>query len=155
MQRISGRDVIATLGGGTQVKFEQININVDLGPGAVTSQGAPDGWVRGEVSADGDIQVVPEELSKINEEAEKAGSWEDMAAFDATFFADVGDFKQTVDVFGIKLNAPDFKYDGRGGDKLTHTIKFLVTDPDFIKLDGVPLARPPAADAPTEEVDVF
>ena len=141
MQRISGRDVTVSLPSGRMALFDQVNLNPASGVAAVTSGGYPAGWVYGDVSGDGDIVIDPEELQKLLDEAEKHGSWEAMPAIDMTLFAKVGAKEWKFEVFGAKFDFPDFKADRKGGDKLTHTVKFLVTGEDFIHINGVPLAR--------------
>jgi hypothetical protein len=147
-QRISGRDVVVTLFNGVQVRFDQVNLNVELGLATVTSQGRADGWVKGENSADGDLQLSTEELLKINEAIAADGvSWESFPEFDMVIHASVADQGIAVGVFGVKLNAPDFKADGQGGAKLAHTIKFLVTASPLVTINGVPLADLPTVGA--------
>lgn len=140
-QRISGRDVEARLQTGTRILFEQVNINLDDGIAATNSQGYPHGWVHGEVKGDGDIELTTEMLLLLNEEAESAGSWEEMEPFDITFFANVGSQEFEVKAFGVKLRMPSFSFDGAGGEQITHAINFVISSPDFVHLNGVPLAR--------------
>jgi hypothetical protein len=145
MQRISGKDVEARLPSGARIFFEQVNINCDDGISATTDQGYPNGWVAGEVKGDGDIEVATEALLTLNEEAKIAGSWEAMEPFDLTFYAKVGALEMEVRAFGAKLRMPNFSFDGAGGEKLTHTINYVVSSPDFVHINGVPLANRPAA----------
>ena len=141
MQRISGRDVEARLSNGTRIFFEQVNLNLDDGITGTNDQGYPNGYVVGEVKGDGDIEVSSEMLLLINEEAAQAGSWEEMEPFDTTFYAKVGTLELEVKAFGLKLRMPNFSFDGSGGEKLTHTINFVVSSPDFVHLNGTPLAK--------------
>lgn len=141
MQRISGRDVDVRLPSGVIALFDQVNLNLASGVAAVTSGGYPAGWVYGEITGDGDIQLDPEELVKLNGEASKAGSWEEMPEVDMTLFTKVGGLELKIEVFGCKFDFPDFKVDRKGGDKLTHTVKFMITGEDYVHLNGVPLAR--------------
>ena len=110
-------------------------------PKAVTSAGYPAGWVYGEVTGDGDLMVDPDELVKLLEEADRAGSWEEMDALDLVLYVNTGDLELKVEVFGIKLDFPDVKIDAKGGEKLTHTIKFEVTGAEYVHINGGPLAR--------------
>ena len=143
-QRYSGKDVEVSLPSGKLALFDEVNVSPSSGATADTSGGAPAGWSRGEVTAEGEIKLDTEELQKLNAEAEAAGSWEEMEALDMTWFASVGGTDFKVELFGCKLDFPDFTVDKRGGGKLTHTVKFMVTGEDFIHIDGVPLAKKPA-----------
>ena len=140
-QRISGRDVSVTLPSGKIGLFDQINLNLASGIAAVSSGGYPAGWVYGEVTGDGDITVDPEELNKLLAEAENYGSWEAMPDMDVTLFAQAGDLELKVELFGVKLDFPNLQADRKGGDKLTHQIKFIIAGEDFVAINGTPLAR--------------
>lgn len=140
-QRISGKDVEVRLPSGQRILFDQVNLNLDDGIVATHDQGYPNGWVRGEVKGDGDLQVPTETLLALNNEAALAGSWEEMPAFDITFYAKVGTVELDVRAHGCKLRMPNFPFDGKGGDKVMHTINFVVSSPDFVHLNGVPLAQ--------------
>ena len=140
-QRISGRDVVVKLSNGTRLLFEQVNVNLDDGITATSDQGYPNGWVHGKVKGDGDIEVSTETLLTLNEEAELAGSWEEMEAFDVTMYAQAGDLEMYVKLHGVKLRMPNFQFSGEGGEKVTHQINFVITSPDFVRLNGVPLAK--------------
>lgn len=142
MQRLAGRDVSLTLSRtGRIVLFDQVNLNLSSGISAVTSGGYPAGWVYGEITGDGDILIDPEALDKLLVEASAAGSWEEMVEEDMTLFSKVAGKTRKIEVFGVKMDFPDEKVDRKGGDKITHTVKFLITGEDFVHMDGVPLAR--------------
>ena len=140
-QRISGRDVEVRLPSGILTHFDSVNLNLASGTKAVNSAGYPAGWVYGEVTGDGDLQVDPDELVKLLEEAESAGSWEEMDALDLVLYANTGELELKIEAFGAKLDFPDVKVDAKGGDKLTHGIKFQITGTDYVHINGVPLAR--------------
>lgn len=83
------------------------------------------------------------EMLKLNEKAGEDGSWEDLATFDTNFHALQGGQELNVEAFGVKVEAPNFNFDATNNERTQHTLPFMVTDPDFIKINGVPLARPP------------
>ena len=134
MQRLSGRDVEARMAGGTRIAFEQATLDLDDGIVATQSQGYPYGWVGGPVKGEGELQLL-------NQEAALAGSWEEMATIDLSFYAKVGDLELHVEAFGVKLRMPNFDFKGDGGEKTMHTVRFIVSSPDFVRLNGTPLAR--------------
>lgn len=141
MQRISGKDVEARLPSGRRILFETVNLNLNDGIAATRDQGYPNGWVGGEVSGDGDMEISTEMMLVLNEEAAQAGTWESIPAFDLTLYAKSGDLELDVRVHGVKLHFPQFAVDGKGGDKLMHTVNFEVTSPDFVHINGIPLAN--------------
>jgi len=145
MQRISGRDVEARMAGGTRIAFEQATLDLDDGIVGTTSQGYPYGWVSGAVKGEGELQVHTEQLLALNAEAALAGSWEELAAFDLSFFAKVGALELHVEIFGVKLRMPNFDFKGDGGEKTLHTVRYVVSSPDFVRINGTPLARRPPA----------
>ena len=141
MQRISGQDVEARLSNGLRMLFDSASLNLEDGITATSDQGYPSGWVFGEVKGDGEVEVSTDTLELVRAEADAAGSWAQMPEFDLTFFTQVGSLELKVEVFGIKLRFPSFEFDGKGGDKLMHKIPFVIGSPDFVKLNGTPLAR--------------
>ena len=141
-QRISGRDVEVTLRSGLRLHIEKVTLNTDDGMSATTDQGYPNGWVLGQVQGDGELEVDTDQLNTLIEEAESHGSWEEMAAFDVlTFYANVAGVEHKVEVFGAKLRFPGWDVDGNGGEKVTHTVPYLVTGRDYVHVNGVPLAK--------------
>jgi len=140
-QKLSGRDVEARLSNGLRVSFQQASLELDDGVSATQDQGYPSGWVAGAVNGSGELEVTTETLQDLLAEAEAAGSWEQMPEFDLSFYAQVGDLEHEVRAFGCKLRMPGFSYNGEGGEQTTHTIPFIVSSPDFVELNGVPLAR--------------
>ena len=144
MQHISGRDVEMRLPSGRRILFEQVSLTVEDGIVATTDQGYPNGWVSGEIKGDGDIEISTEMLLVLNEDAEEAGSWEAMPPLDLTFYANVDDLELEVIAYGCKLRLPNFSFDGAGGEKTMHTINYVVSGPDFVHLNGVPLVNSPA-----------
>ena len=144
MQRITGRNVTATLSNGIQILFDQVTLTPDLGFGVAKTQGHPDGWTDGEVGAEGEITVNTVEMLKLQEAAGEAGSWKELAPLDMTFFTLQAGVKMKVEAFGCKLGAPDFTFDATNNERLQHKIAFMVTDPEFIRINGVPLAEAPA-----------
>ena len=140
-QRISGREIDARLSNGQRLLFESISLNTSSGIKAVKDQGYPAGWVYGEISGSGEIEISTEDMLVLNEQADLAGSWEELQEMDLTFFAKAGSLELNIEVFGVKVDFPGFDFNGKGGDKLTHKIPFEITSEDFVKINGVRLAR--------------
>jgi len=143
MQGITGRNVKVTLSNGIQVLFDTVTLNPSLGIGVAKTQGLPDGWTDGEKGADGEIQLNTRELMKLNEEADLDGSWEELEVFDMTFHALQGGLEIRVEAFGCKIEVPNFNFDATNNERTQHTLPYMVTSPEFIRLNGVPLAAQP------------
>ncbi len=142
-QRLSGRDVSVTLSEtGLLARASEVSLTLEDNITAVTSGGYPDGWVAGEISGEGEMTIAVEEMEKFQEAAQAAGSWEALAPMDLTLFASVsGGAEWKVEAFGCKLKLPSLSVDRSGGEALTQTIPFVITSPDFVRLNGVPLAK--------------
>jgi hypothetical protein len=143
MQRLSGRDVDVTLPSGRIARVDQVNLELTIGTKAVRSGGYPAGWVYGEISGNGEMVMDTEDMLLILDDADTAGSWEEMDEIDINFYAAWGVDGDTLTIVahGCKLDAPDFKIDRKGGEKVSHTIKFEITGPDFVTINGVRVAR--------------
>lgn len=139
-KRISGKNVSHTMEPtGIELELEEISLSIEDSGTAAMDGGRPNGYLDGEVKASGDITVDLENFALINEEAEKAGSFTDLAAQDFLFYANVEDFEDKVEAFGCKLKLSEVvNYKPSGGEKLLRKIPYEVTDKDFVKINGVP-----------------
>lgn len=58
---------------------------------------------------------------------------------DFLWYAKAGNEEMKVEAFGCKLIVSDIlDIDPKGGTVTTHKIKFLVTSPDFVRINGIP-----------------
>ncbi|EGS9596369.1 DUF2597 family protein, partial [Salmonella enterica] len=107
---------------------------------AIQERGVPNGWVRGDVEASGEIEVDTVNFQLLGEAAREAGSWRDIEEADFLFFAQAAKTELKIEAFGCKLLISNLmNVDSKGGDSLSHKIKFLVTSPDFVHIDGTPV----------------
>lgn len=105
---------------------------------AVQTAGVPDGFVEGSVSCSGSITVDVENLTLINEAARIAGSFKSLPAFNILASGVTTSQAQLIELFGCKLKLSDlFNSNGTGGEKMVSKIEFEVTDPRFVRLNGV------------------
>ena len=114
-------------------------MNVEDGIKPTTTRGVPDGFVRGVVSANGEITLDTQSYNKLVEAAKTAGSWQQLGVFDIVGWGEtlVQTFKSAA--YGCKLRLSKIlDASGEGGDKLEHTIAYDVTDSRFIEINGVP-----------------
>ncbi|UNC49539.1 phage protein [Enterobacter huaxiensis] len=124
---------------GELVHAEKISLDITDNTAAAQTRGVPDGWVDGDVSAEGELELATKALIAIKARAQSAGSWRGIPELDFLFYAKAGNEETKVEAFGCKLllnNLLDL--DPKGGALSTRKIKFLVTSPKFINIDGIP-----------------
>ncbi len=135
---ISGADADILIG--TQlVNANQITLDIEDGTKATSTRGVPDGYVRGQTKSKGELKVDTVNFKLILEEAKKAGSWQQMEPVDITVNGKTINQSINYTAYGCKLNLSNaLDAAGDGEDKLEHSIPFVVTDPRFVEIDGVP-----------------
>lgn len=138
MERISGMAFDFYMLG-FPVHAESISLSISDNSAVAQTNGIPDGWVAGDVGAEGEIELDSRNFEKITAIAASAGSYRDLPETDFTFFAQRGGTRDKVESFGNKLILTDvLNIDPKGGAKSTKKIKFFVTSPDFVRINGVP-----------------
>ena len=102
-------------------------------------RGIPNDFVDGEVACTGEIEVDAQNLKLIIDAADRAGSFRDLNPFDINAYADTGNEKMKVELYGCLLKISGLlDIDQAGGEKHLSTIPFEVTSPDFVRINGVP-----------------
>lgn len=132
------------------VNMGDIMIQVDTATLAITdnsavsqTNGVPDGYVDGDVSASGELSVNASQFKLISNAAKAAGSWRGMKTFDIMFYAITAKDEMKVEAFGCRIKLSDIlDIDKKGGQASLFKIPFDVTDPDFVHIDGVSYLRP-------------
>lgn len=118
---------------------ETATLTITDNTAAATTHGVPDGYVDGDVSAEGEMELATKAVAIIKARAQQSGSWRGIPPLDLLFYAKAGDEEVKVEAFGCKLNASDLlNIDPKGGAVATRKFKFVVTDPRFINIDGIP-----------------
>lgn len=124
---------------GMPIHSESINLSITDNSAVAQTRGVPDGYVDGDVSAEGEITVDERNFKKFEAVARAAGSYRDMPVTDFTFFAMRGGVRSKVEAFGCKLLLTDvLDIDPKGGSKATKKIKYFVTSKDFVRINGIP-----------------
>ncbi|RRN04763.1 DUF2597 family protein [Bibersteinia trehalosi] len=138
MERISGMAFDFAFMG-LPIHAESITLNITDNSAPAKTRGVPDGWVSGDVAAEGEIELDAKNFTKISAAAAAAGSYRSLPETDFTFFAMRGGVRDKVETFGNKLVLSDLlNIDPKGGSKTTKKMKFFVTSPDFVRINGVP-----------------
>jgi hypothetical protein len=137
-KRIGGKDVDIMLND-LMIHIKSFTIGIDDSTGVAKTKGIPNGYVDGETSGSGEIEVDTPNFNLIIDAARKAGSFKKLEPFDIVSNAETDDDKFNVEAFGCKLRISDLlNIDPKGGETLTHKLPFDVTSPDFIRINGVP-----------------
>lgn len=138
MERISGMSFDFFMRG-MPIHAEDVSLSINDSSAVATTRGIPDGFVAGEVTAEGEITVDERNFAKFTAIAAAAGSYRDLPLTDFTFFAMRGGTKAKIEVFGVKLILSDvLSINGKGGEKSTKKIKYFSTSKDFVRINGVP-----------------
>jgi hypothetical protein len=126
--------------GTDMIHVESVSLDITDNTAVAQSRGMPDGYVKGDVSAEGEIELDEKNFALLNERARAAGGWRDLEAMDMLFYASTGKFSTKVEAFGCKLIVTStLNFDPKGGEKATKKLKYLVTAPEFVRIDGVPI----------------
>lgn len=137
-ERISGINFAIDLDG-LRVRVQKVTLDITDNSTTASDQGIPNGWVRGDVSASGEMELDAANLKVMIEAADRAGSFRDIDDFDITFFAKTGSNEMKVQAFGCRLKLSGLlDIDPTSNDKHTSTVQFDVTSPDFIRINGIP-----------------
>ncbi|HCK7311329.1 TPA: DUF2597 family protein [Proteus mirabilis] len=137
-KRISGQSIDFNIDGDL-VHVEKVSLSITDNTGVAQTNGVPDGFVNGDVSAEGELELSTKYLNVITEKARSAGSWRAIPLVDLMWYAKAGTEELKVESFGCKLNVTDIlDVDPKGGAVMTHKIKFIVTSPDFVRINGIP-----------------
>lgn len=137
-KRISGQSFDFNLDG-SLIHVEKSTLSITDNTGAAQTNGVPDGWVSGDVSAEGELEFSTKALAILKAKARTAGSWRSIPEVDLMWYAKAGSEEMKVEAFGCKLLLSDIlDHDPKGGSTINLKVKYLVTSPDFVRLDGVP-----------------
>lgn len=138
MARIGGKNFDINLGD-LLIHVESATLDITDNTAVAQDKGVPNGFVDGDVTASGELELDTQNLNLIIESARQAGSFRKLANFDTVFFAQTADEELRVEAFGCKLKISSvLSIDPKGGEKTKHKLPFDVTSPDFIRINGVP-----------------
>ncbi|EMX9179224.1 DUF2597 family protein [Citrobacter sedlakii] len=137
-KRISGMS-FDTYMDGDLIHIEKITLDITDNSAAAQTHGVPDGYVDGDVAAEGEIEVSSKTLQVLTAKARAAGSWRGLPPLDFLFYAKASSEEMKVETFGNKLQVSNLlDIDPKGGGVTTHKIKYFVTSPKFVNINGVP-----------------
>lgn len=121
------------------VHVENMTATITDNRQAVTTRGVPTGYVDGDVACSGEIEIDSKNFNLLIDVAKTAGSFRQMPAFNIIYMGKNVSEQLKIELFGCLINISDLlNNDGKGGEKHRHKLAFSVTDPAFVKLNGVP-----------------
>lgn len=140
--RLSGMNFNVNLGD-TMIHVDTATLSITDNSAVSQTSGVPDGYVDGDVSANGELSVNASQFALVSAAAKKAGSWRAMETFDIMFYGKTAKDEMKVEAFGCRIKLSDIlDVDKKGGQASLFKIPFDVTSPDFVHIDGVPYLRP-------------
>lgn len=139
VRRVSGKDGRLFIGG-MYVNYEKFDLKIDDKRAVAYTNGIPNGYVAGECSASGSITLDSANYTYLFEAiGAGADSYQDIEPQDIKWFAMAGVLAKDINAYGCLLSIEDLiSAESKGGEKSTHSIKFDVTSPDFVDIDGRP-----------------
>lgn len=138
-RRISGKDFYVYMSD-RLVHVENCTLTIEDSRATAKTHGIPNGWVDGEVSASGDIEIDTQNFLVLQELAAEHGSWKGIPPFDMLFIASAGDHEQMkIESFGNMFKINELvNIDHKGTEKSKYKLPFEVTDSDFVKINDIP-----------------
>ena len=136
-KQISGKDFDVSIGD-MMVHVENFGISVTDNRTVSKSHGVPNGYTDGDAEAGGDIEVDSANFKIIVEAARSAGSFKELPPFDIVTMAETADTEVRLEAFGCLLMISDLlSIDPNSNTKTKHKLPFIVTSPDFLRINGV------------------
>ncbi|KAB7698798.1 MAG: phage protein [Plesiomonas sp.] len=125
---------------GRMVHISKASLTISDNTAVAQTRGVPDGYTDGDVTADVEYELDADNFLILNEAARSAGSWRGMEPHDSLFYAKRGNTEVKVEVFGVKLILDSLlDIDPKSADKSGMKLKGIVTSPDFVRINGVPV----------------
>lgn len=136
--RITGKSFDINFGG-ELIQVKSATLTITDNSAVASTNGVPDGFIEGTVTAEGAITVTSKYFNKLINIARNYGSFREMPAADFVFYANTGDEEQKIEAYECKLKISDLlNADKSSDEEATHTIDYMVTSPDFVRINGVP-----------------
>lgn len=140
--RLSGMNFNVNLGD-IMIHVDTATLSITDNSAVSQTSGVPDGFVDGDVAANGELNVNASQFALISAAAKAAGAWRAMKTFDIMFYGKTAKDEVKVEAFGCRIKLSDIlDLDKKGGQASLFKIPFDVTSPDFVHIDGVPYLRP-------------
>ena len=137
-QHLSGQDFDIMVGD-LMLHVEAMNASITDNRKAVMSGGVPNGYVNGDVSCSGELELDTRNFNLFMESAKAAGSFQEIEPFDLLVMGKSLKDEQKLEFFECLPTVTDLvNIDQKGGEKTKHKVPFEVTGSDFVRINGVP-----------------
>ncbi|MET4706727.1 phage protein [Endozoicomonas lisbonensis] len=139
--RLSGKSFDVNIGD-SLVHVDAMSASIEDNRGTVKDRGVPNGYVDGDKSCSGEIELDWDNFLLLLEEARNAGSWCDLDTFDIVVFGKTNRTEAKVELFDCLIKISDIlDIDPNGTEKSKVKLPFDVTGKDFVRIGGVPYLR--------------
>lgn len=140
INRINGKSFDVRIMG-ILIAFESFTLSIEDSSETAMTRGKPDGYLRGNVSASGELKITPAYFSLLSAAAKKAGSYQDLPPFDIHAHAVGSKEGMVVTAYDCRLKISELlNIEPNSTDRSTINLPFEVTGEDFIDINGVPYA---------------
>lgn len=125
---------------GVPFVFDKITASISDGMEALKTRGVPDGYVEGDVSCDGEVEMKYKYFKQFSVLAAANGSYRAIPAMDISYIAATKSDLVPIVLHGCKFTMESIlEAEANDGKKAGMVkLKFSVTSPDFVSINGVP-----------------
>ena len=135
--RVSGKNFDVHVGD-LLMRVDKVTLDIEDNSKAVKTRGVTSGYVLGDVSASGELEVDVVNINLLIDQARRAGGFRALKPLDMVFYANTGEEEIKVEAFGCLLKVGALlDIDSNGGEKHMSKIPFEVTSTDFVRINGV------------------
>lgn len=125
--------------GGVQIHADKMTLDITDNTAVAKTRGVPNGFTQGDVEASGELELDSTNFLLLLDQAKAAGSWRGMDPVDFSTYGKAGDDELKLEAFGCKFTLSGLAdIDNNSSDKTKHKVPYIVTDPDFVKINGTP-----------------
>lgn len=142
-QHITGKNGRSFLGG-IPFQFDKITSTISDGMEAEKTRGIPDGYVEGDVGCEGEVEMKYKYFKQYSLLAKKHGSYRAIPAMDISYIGATKSDAFPVKLYGCKFTLDSIVEAEANDGKKTGMVKlkYKVTSPDFVDINGVPYLDP-------------
>lgn len=125
---------------GIPFTFDKITASISDGMEVLKTRGVPDGYAEGDVSCDGEVEMKYKYFKQFSALAAKMGSYRAVPAMDINYIGATKSDLVPIVLHGCKFTMESIlEAEANDGKKAGMVkLKFSVTSPDFVSINGVP-----------------
>lgn len=120
--------------------FDKITASISDGMEVLKTRGVPDGYAEGDAGCDGEVEMKYKYFKQFSLLAAKHGSYRAIPAMDISYIGATKSDLVPIVLYGCKFTMESIlEAESNDGKKAgTVKLKFSVTSPDFVSINGVP-----------------